>query len=40
VRGALVQEKEIMKHEKETTQQFPVYFMFEPLAGSKTYYSK
>jgi hypothetical protein len=40
VSGALVQENEIMKNEKKTTQQFPIYFLFEALIGSKRYYSE
>jgi hypothetical protein len=38
VSGDLMQEKETMKNEKKISHQVPVYFISEPLAGSKKYY--
>jgi ribonuclease HI len=40
VSGALVQEREIYKKGRKLSQQVPIYFIFEALAGSKKYYSK
>jgi hypothetical protein len=37
---ALVAEKEMARDDKNTMQQFPVYFMLEVLTGSKKYYSE
>jgi hypothetical protein len=37
---ALVFEKEMARDDKNTMQQFPVYFMLEVLTGSKKYYSE
>jgi hypothetical protein len=40
VSGALVQEREISKEDKKILHQVPIYFIFEPLAGSKEYNSE
>jgi hypothetical protein len=35
---ALVQERDVLKGDKKTLQQVPIYFMFKALAVSKMYY--
>jgi hypothetical protein len=40
VSGAIVQEREICKEGRKLSQQVPIYFISEALAGSKKYYSK
>jgi hypothetical protein len=40
VSGVLVQEREISKEDKKISHQVPIYFIFEPLAGSKEYNSE
>jgi hypothetical protein len=39
VSGVLMQEGEVCKEEKRLSQQVPIYFVSEALAGSKKYYS-
>jgi hypothetical protein len=38
VGGALVEESEVLKGDKKTLHQVPIYFVSEALAGSKMYY--
>jgi hypothetical protein len=40
VRGALVQERGTYKESRKLSQQVPIYFVSEALAGSKKYYSE
>jgi hypothetical protein len=40
VSGAPVQERETSKEGTKTSQQAPIYFVSEALAGSKKYYSE
>jgi hypothetical protein len=40
VSEALVQEREICKENRKLSQQVPIYFVLEALAGSKKYYSE